>query len=296
MLPPHLIIVEEVLPEVRRRMAVLLYSEGMSQENISQLLGTSQAMVSRYLRQGSELHLDLEPMVRMITNELTAAASTGEGPEQLTDRFCVSLDRSISRGMLDDRYRSRFGREPGRACMGMLREGGRIKVLEDLEKAIVYLRKHRIPHLVPALKVNIASAIEMAEGTEDIASYPGRLPDRGGRISDPLPPEFGASRHLAPLLLAAMRSDPSLRSVISLAFNDTVRSALNESGQSFLELDRRSEKLEDLLGNHGAGTSGIVVDPGDFGIEPCLYIFGSSPLEISARAVEIEKMMGDSNV
>ena len=93
-----------------------------------------------------------------------------------------------------------------------------------------------------------------------------------------------------------MRFDPSLRSVISLAFNDPVRFALKEGGQSFLELDRRSDILEDLLGKQGSGASGIVVDPGDFGIEPCLYIFGSSPLEISARAVEIERMIGGSNV
>lgn len=296
MLPPHLIIVEEVLPEVRRRMAVLLYSEGMSQETISQLLGTSQAMVSRYLRQRTELHSDLEPMVQMITNELTAAASAGEGSEQLTDRFCLSVDRALSKGLLDARYRSRFGREPCRGCIGALKEGGRVKVLEDLEKAVSYLRTHPIPNLVPALKVNIASGVEQAESIDDIASYPGRLPDRRGKITDPLPPEFGASRHLAALLLTAMRFDPSLRSVISLAFNEKVRFALKENDRSFKELDRSSSTIEELLEKDGPGASGIVVDPGDFGIEPCLYIFGSSPLEISARAVELQRIIGGSDV
>ncbi|MGA1820285.1 MAG: thiamine-phosphate synthase family protein [Thermoplasmatota archaeon] len=296
MLPPHLIIVEEVLPEVRRRMAVSLYSEGMSQEAISRILGTSQAMVSRYLRQGTELHPDLELIVRAVTSELTAAASAGEGSGQLTDRFCLSIDMAMSRGMLDARYRSRFGREPCKACMGSLKEGGRVKVLEDLEKAVRYLSGHPIPNLVPALKVNIASGVELAESIDDIAAYPGRLPDRRGRIADPLPPEFGASRHLAAVLLTAMGSDKSARSVISLAFNEEIRSALEKGNQTFQELNRTSSTLEELLKREGPGEGGIVVDPGDFGIEPCLYIFGSSPLEVSARAVEIQNMIGGNDV
>ncbi|MGA1792511.1 MAG: thiamine-phosphate synthase family protein [Thermoplasmatota archaeon] len=296
MLPPHLIIVEEVLPEVRRRMAVSLYSEGSSQEAISQLLGTSQAMVSKYLKQEPDLHPDLEPMVRVVANELTAAASAGEGSEQLTDRFCLAVDRAVSGGMLDPRYKSRFGREPCKACMGSLKEGGRVKVLEDLEKAVLYLRTHPIPDLVPALKVNIASGVERADSIEDIASYPGRLPDRRGRITDPLPPEFGASRHLAAVLLAAMFFDPTIRSVISLAFNEDIRSVLKEDNQVFQELDRMSSKIEELLEKNGPGANRILVDPGDFGIEPCLYIFGSSPLEVSARAVEIQGMIGGNDV
>lgn len=293
--PPHLIIVEEVLPEVRRRMAVFLHRDGMSQEKISQILGTSQAMVSRYLRQRTDLHPDLEPMVRAITNELTAAASAGEDPEQLTDRFCLSVDRAVCRGMLNARYRSRFGREPGKACIGSFKEGGRVKVLEDLEKAVRYLGNHPIPDLVPALKVNIATGVEPSKGLDDIASYPGRLPDRKGRITNPLSPEFGVSHHLAAALLAAMVSDPSIRSVISLAFNDNIRSVLKKGNQTFQELDRSSSTLEGLLKKMGPGEGGMVVDPGDFGIEPCLYIFGTSPLEVSARAVEIQEMIGDGD-
>ncbi|MGA1873433.1 MAG: thiamine-phosphate synthase family protein [Thermoplasmatota archaeon] len=287
-----MIIVEEVLPEVRRRMAVSLYSEGMSQEYISGLLGTSQAMISRYLRMESELHPDLVPLVDILSKEMTAAAQAGEDQEQLTERFCLSVDRSMSLGMLDARYRSRFGREPCKACMGSYKEGSRIKVLEDLEKAVRYLSTHPIPGLVPALKVNIASGVDEAKNTGDVASYPGRLPDRGGRITEPLNPEFGASRHLAAVLIAAMASDPSVRSVISLAFNDGIRAVLKLGNQRFQELDRSSSTIEKLLEMNGPGKSGIVVDPGDFGIEPCLYIFGASPLEVSARAVEIQNMIG----
>ncbi|MBN1390268.1 MAG: hypothetical protein JXA22_06475 [Candidatus Thermoplasmatota archaeon] len=273
-------------------MAVSLYTEGRSQEMIACIIGISQAMVSRYLRQQSELHYDLGPIVDTISLELCAAASTGEGPDELTDRFCRILDRQISLGMLDDRYRSRFGREFSRHLTGWTREGGRVRVLEDLEKAVEYLRSHPIPGLIPALKVNIACGTQGASCLHDIASYPGRLPDRNGSLTEPRPPEFGASRHLASVLLAAMGRDASITSVISLAFNGPARSALAQGNIEFLQLDRSSGSIQELLSREGAGEYRMVADPGDFGIEPCLYIFGASPLETAARAVDLQKRIG----
>ncbi|MBN1539465.1 MAG: helix-turn-helix domain-containing protein [Candidatus Thermoplasmatota archaeon] len=292
---PHLIIVEEVLPEVRRKMALYLHKDGMSQERIAGLLGTSQAMVSRYLRRRSELHADLEPIVGQVSMELSAAASMGEDPDQLTERFCRTLDRCISMGMLDSRYRSRFGRDPPAYFKVYRSESGRAAVLDELERAVEYLMSHPIPDLIPALKVNIAGGPAGARDLNDIASYPGRLPDRNGRLTQPSPPEYGASRHLASVLLSAMRYDPSITSAISLAFNVPVRSAMACGENDLVQLDRSSGSIHELLQREGPGKNRMVADPGDFGIEPCLYIFGASPLETAARAVELQNRIGDNN-
>ena len=294
MLPPHIIIVEEILPEVRRRMARSLYEEGMTQGRIAILLGTSQAMVSRYLGQTGSTPEELIPIVERLSRELIVAASAGDGPEELTDRFCLIVDRCISDGLLDERYRTRFGREPCRICMGNDPEkGGRIQMLEDMRTAVQFLRSHSIKDLIPALKVNFAYGTVNAVSEQEVVSFPGRLPDRNGMIQEPMPPEFGASKHLASVLLSAMKNDRSIRAVISLAFNEKVKTAVKGLNPAPQIIDRSEAGLIELLERKGPGDSGLLVDPGDFGIEPCLYIFGSSPLDVVSVAVDLQKRIGD---
>lgn len=296
MLPPHIIVVEEVLPEVRRKMARALYSEGMSQENIAQIIGTSQAMISRYLSLDREPIEDILSVVERVSRELVVAVLAGAGPEEITERFCITMETIISEGHLDKRYISRFGRAPCRSCMGPTSDGGgSFSMLEDLNTAVRFLRSHPIPDLIPALKVNIAYGSEGGKEIQDVASFPGRLPDRGGMVQEPVPPEFGVSKHLASALLSAMMGDSGKRAVISLAHGEKLEKALKMNGKSFLLLDRSKEGLHDLLERSGPNDMTFVVDPGDFGIEPCLYIFGGSPLEVVSLAVEVQKRISDIN-
>lgn len=296
MYPPHIIVVEEILPEVRRRVAISLYREKMPQEKIAAVVGTSQAMVSRYIRQDSSPPKELVSLIEKVSRELIVAALAGNGPAEITNRFCMVVDRCISEGMLDERYRTRFGREPCRICMGTDPDGSeRIRMLEDMGTAVHFLKTYPITDLIPALKVNLAYGIPNAENEQEVASFPGRLPDRNGRIQDPMPAEFGASKHLASVLLCAMKNDHNVRAVISLAFNMKVRTALDNSNAGYLVMDRSETDLRELLERHGPGDKGLIVDPGDFGIEPCLYIFGSSPFDVVSLAVGLQKRIGDIN-
>ncbi len=296
MLPPHIIVIEEILPEVRRKMARSLYSEGMSQEKIAKYLGTSQAMVSRYLKEERLSINEISSVVNRVSRELTVAVLAGAGPDEITERFCNLMEISISKGFLDDRYRKRFQRDPCRACMGpMSNIGDRANVSEDLLTAVRFLISHPIPDLIPALKVNIAYALEGAEEIEDVASFPGRLPDRNGRILEPLPVEFGGSKHLATALLSAMAGNSNIRAVISTGYREEMKSLLSELGIEHVALDRAKEELTDMLKRSQPGDIKCVTDPGDFGIEPCLYIFGTSPLEVVSMVVEIQNKIGEKN-
>jgi predicted fused transcriptional regulator/phosphomethylpyrimidine kinase/predicted transcriptional regulator len=296
MQPPHILVVEEILPEVRRRVARSLYAEKMSQSRIAEILGTSQAMVSRYLKQNSSPPKELLPILEQVSRELIVAAAAGDGPEEITDRFCKVVDRCISEGMLDERYRTRFGREPCRSCMGTATAGNvRNEMLEDLNTAVEFLKSRSIKDLIPALKVNIAYGIQGAKSEQEVASFPGRLPDKNGRILEPMPPEFGASKHLASVLLSAMKSDRNIRAVISLAFNERIKASFEGSDLILQVMDRSDADILELLERKGSGDSGFTVDPGDFGIEPCLYIFGSSPLDVVSVAVDIQKRIGDTD-
>ncbi|MEA3559054.1 MAG: thiamine-phosphate synthase family protein [Candidatus Thermoplasmatota archaeon] len=283
---PQIIIVEEVLPEVRRRTARALYGSGWSQSRIAGLLGTSQAMVSRYLKEPGRIAPSLERMVDRISQEIEVAALANASKEDLVDRSCMVIETSMRRGDMIDRYRERFGDLKVRSCYG---SGGsvpsRVRVLEDLQLAVLYLMEAPITDLVPAVKINIAYAFEGASSRDDVAAFPGRIPDSNGRMLRPLPPEFGASDHLAGVLLAAVESTPWIGAAMNLRVTDLIVKIIRE-------MEGTREMVDDgQINKERSGEEQVLfsVHPGDFGIEPCLYIFSGSPLTLVRFAVKLQE-------
>ncbi|MFW3145830.1 MAG: thiamine-phosphate synthase family protein [Thermoplasmatota archaeon] len=288
MLPPHIVVTEEILPEVRRRMAMSLYSRGMSQTVIAQLLGTSQARVSKYLKEETRLPASLEELVDTISKELETAAIAGSGRSELTDRFCGLLESCMAEGMLRERYTERFGEGSCRCCYGTTGAGSsRSIVLEDLALAVEFLKGEPIPRLVPALKINIAYALPGASSPMDVASFPGRIPDRNGILMDPYRSEFGASKHLAGKLIEVIRGGGDLRAVISLRYDEDVGALLEKMGCGKDLVKSEGGGKKSAVGKRTWDPDTVMVDPGDFGIEPCLYIFGRTPLEVARKAAEL---------
>jgi hypothetical protein len=141
--------------------------------------------------------------------------------------------------------------------------------------------------------VNLAYALEGAASREEVASFPGRLPDVEGRFREVRGPEFGASHHLSSILLSALRSDRRNRAVINLRFSPQVSSALRKLGWEYTTLEKGRGKGKDGPPKVVTGKDQLVVDPGDFGIEPCLYIFGASPLEVVSRTYDLNNALTD---
>ncbi|MCU0799768.1 MAG: hypothetical protein MUC62_08880 [Candidatus Thermoplasmatota archaeon] len=292
MLPPQLIICEEVLPQVRKMLAKELYASGSSQSEISLKLGTSQAMVSKYLKDKDGPTASIRPMVTRMTRELAAAAISGEDVIGLTDRFCRSVDLCMAEGMLAERYRERFGTEPPSCCFGPTGPmTERSRLLDELSSAVLFLKARPIPGLIPAVKLNIAYALPGAGTKDQVASFPNRLPDHKGTIGEPRPPEFGASNHLSSVLLAASKGRPGISAVMNTRSGPDVMNAIRKMGEEASVLDRKEHTLEEFLSEPGTLEGDLVIDPGDFGIEPCLYIFGPSPLEVVHRAFEVHRAL-----
>lgn len=64
---------------------------------------------------------------------------------------------------------------------------------------------------VPNVGTNARTALPDATAATDVAAVPGRLYAIGGRVKVPRNPEFGASKHVAEAVLAAMAVDPEVR-------------------------------------------------------------------------------------
>ena len=282
---PELIISEEVLPEVRRKLAGSLRNRGWSQSSIASILGTSQAMVSRYLKEDHEIPGPISEMVNVITMDLEAGALSGEDLDDLSIRFCSSVRRCMGSGLLSARFQERFGSRPHMFCFNdRSGPGSRSDVIKDLESALSLLTGQDLHSVTPALKINIAQAIDGAKSVEEVASFPGRMVDREGVIKGAQPPEFGVSKHLAQVLLYAMEGDTSVRSVASIRFSGTVQRMFEPDDMEMIDRDSSSLKrvMIDVSGKRA------VADPGDFGVEPCLYLLGTSALEVAMMMIDLQ--------
>ena len=137
---------------------------------------------------------------------------------------------------------------------------------------------------MPAVGMNIAACTKHATRVEEVAAYPGRMTLVEGMLRRHETPMFGASNHLANLLMQVRKSDPSKTAILNLR-PPTVGGMVDQG-----DLDYISYELDFELGTAPKGElaphSGqldIIIDEGAFGWEPSLYILGSSTMEVVER-------------
>jgi hydroxymethylpyrimidine/phosphomethylpyrimidine kinase len=85
----------------------------------------------------------------------------------------------------------------------VLREMERYRVIQELRRAMVLLRQEKIGSLIPEVSSNLGYALPYAEGPGDVAAFPGRIVRFGESVVSVGDPEFGASQHIASIILTA---------------------------------------------------------------------------------------------
>ncbi len=269
MIPPCMEINRKVLPEVRRRAALILKERGYGQNEIAEGLQVTQAMVSKYMkakpkRMGEEMEDSVESMAR----ELAEGIISGKGRAELIESFCGSCFRMRESGS----FCSVHNVKDCRVCMnirGIQEAGDRADAIRDVESAIPMLEGIN-PGLIPEVRVNIARAIENPQGINDVVAIPGRMVEIKGRLRALTRPEFGASRHLSGKLLRVMSEREDVFAVINILFNEEIGTAIELAG------------LKDE----------VIIDRGDFGREPCVYVLGRSATEAASRVMLLSEMVG----
>lgn len=252
--------------------------EGLSQARIAEHLGVSQAMVSRYLRMRGK-----------------------PPPGSSADAFRAIIDRSVA-SVLEEEARGRLPpwcplcvetgpRGPDaslagpeeclRGAMPSGKDESRM-VLENLRTAAARVERGAFAPLAPEVYINLAMSVPDARDRRGVAALPGRLVEVRGRVRAVSEPEFGVSGHLSDLLLDVQRTHPVLRAVMCLRDSKEIRSAMRAAGLAALVLRRRNGAL--VAKPPKSARFDVLVDPGDFGVEPITYVFGTTALETVEKA------------
>ena len=181
----------------------------------------------------------------------------------------------------------------------VLRKMERYRVVQELKKAIAQLRDERVGHLIPEVSSNLGYALPYAEGIEDVAAFPGRIVRMGDSIATQGDPEFGASRHIARIILTVMANHPEHCAAMNIRYSKENVVRLRQQGFSVERFDRKREpkRIKDREGSSLEwGVSEVlrrvkrvpdfIFDEGGVGKEPMIRVLGRTPVEVVEKALK----------
>jgi hydroxymethylpyrimidine/phosphomethylpyrimidine kinase len=170
----------------------------------------------------------------------------------------------------------------------------------ELKRALAALKDGAIGHLIPEVQSNLGYALPLAAGPEDVVAFPGRIIRLNAGIAavaDPLP---GASRHIAQIILTAMKYRSGVRSAMNIRYSPEIIRKCRTLRLTVASFERADEPadvketegsslswgIDRLIGKKGA-VPDIIYDLGDMGKEPMVRVMGINPMDVAEKVLKI---------
>jgi hydroxymethylpyrimidine kinase/phosphomethylpyrimidine kinase len=192
------------------------------------------------------------------------------------------------------------GTGPTNPSAYVLREMERYRAIQELKRAVEVLKEEKIGYLIPEVSSNIGYALPQAEGIGDVAAFPGRIVRFKDSVATVGDPEFGASQHIANIILTVMKFNPEYCSAMNIRYSKGILAQLRRKHFLIGHFDRR---LEPKRVKEEEGSSlewgvkevlrkmkqvpGFIYDEGDVGKEPMIRVLGRNPLEVIQKILRV---------
>jgi len=270
------------LDRLHQDVAKDLRSKGWSQAEIADILGSTQSTISRHIQKPTIQLASSgdEAIVDAWSSELSQALnSIGPKGEIVRQRLVVEFQFKGNHTIRFDKTLTGLDLDRGQEQRALLRR---------LEWAIGRLDSKRIKHVMPAVGMNIASCNKGARDVSQVAAFPGKISIVDDKLRHHETPSFGVSSHLAGLLLQAHIMNEAKTSIINI-------NPMN--GDNKLEQKKIKQMCDQLGYSFALSSKGkisgshnkldVILDTGDFGWEPSMYILAHNPLELIDRTHQI---------
>jgi hydroxymethylpyrimidine/phosphomethylpyrimidine kinase len=192
------------------------------------------------------------------------------------------------------------GTGPTNPSAYVLREMERYQVIQELKRAGEVLKGEKIGRLIPEVSSNLGYALPFAEGVEDVAAFPGRIVRFKDSVTTYSDPEFGASQHVANIILTVMKFDPEYCSAMNIRYSRETVARLGKKGFLIGHFDRRLEPkrvkekegsslewgVEEVL-RKMKRVPDLIYDEGDVGKEPMIRVLGRNPMEVVQKILKV---------
>jgi hydroxymethylpyrimidine kinase / phosphomethylpyrimidine kinase / thiamine-phosphate diphosphorylase len=184
----------------------------------------------------------------------------------------------------------------------LYRQAARYDMLLQLEEAVAQLRGGGIAALIPEVQSNLGLALPHATMLQEVAAWEGRIVRVGGDICPVGSPRFGASRHVATIILAALRVDGQCRSAMNIRYGEDILQACRAANLRLAPLSswhkpiatpgREAPSGASGMPEAGLGVGGvpdISYECGTVGQEAMVWVHGQDALEVSRKVLMIRR-------
>jgi len=266
------------MDRLHQQLAKELKVNGWSQMDIAKALGTTQSTVSRQIMKPvTELGASAdETTIDGWARELAQSLNQfGTAANIVRQRLIFEFQFGGNQALRYDKTLTGLDLDNDQSSRALLRR---------LDWATSRLDLRRIKDYMPAVGMNIATCTSDANSPADVAAYPGRMTLVDNVLRRHETPEFGASKHLAEMLLQAMAVDGEKTAILNLR-PPTLDGMVDQGDINYI-----SDELDFALGlapkgvlEPHDGRLDIILDEGAFGWEPSLYILGPNPMDLIDR-------------
>jgi len=192
------------------------------------------------------------------------------------------------------------GRGPVNHYAPLQRELEKYEVIQKLKRAFQILSGKKIVNLLPEVQSNLGYALPFARTPEEVAAFPGRFVRAGQEILKVADPEFGASRHIAQIVLTVMGHDPEMRSAMNIKYGVEILARARKAGLRVKHFNRQDEPPQ-VKRKEGSSLSwgvqwvltrtsqipDLIFDRGDVGKEPMIRVLGRNPEEVAQKVLRL---------
>jgi len=191
------------------------------------------------------------------------------------------------------------GRVPVNPMARLYREAERSRVLDNVSKAARTIEEH--PETLPYIAevgTQVAMALPHASTRRHIAAVEGRIVKFRGAARAVGPVRFGASSHIAQVILTTVKHNPTIRAALNLHYDPKLVEAFEKLGFTASSFDRKLEPrrvkavegktlvwgVEEVVKAAGRVPDAIY-DLGEVGKEPMIRVLGTSATSLVEKVL-----------
>ncbi len=196
------------------------------------------------------------------------------------------------------------GHGPTNHLAHVLQESERYNCIQKLKAALQRLNAEKCGNIIPEVQSNLGYALPYANKAEDIAAIPGRIIRIGEETGTFGDLAFGASRHIASIILSAMKYNADYRCAMNIRFSEDIINICMSLGFDVDNFDRSDEPddtkfkegyslkwgIDSVLSKRNS-IPDIIFDRGDLGKEPMIRVLGKNPADVVDKVLSISKKL-----
>jgi hydroxymethylpyrimidine kinase/phosphomethylpyrimidine kinase len=228
---------------------------------------------------------------------ITGLLALGESPEDAVEKAKYIAWSMIQQGYSPGKGSDVLNHSSAIQIPPLLRSSEKFLVWLALKTAIETIISFLPPEYIPEVGMNFAYALPNANTRDEVCAVDGRITKHKERPSLCGTIDFGVSKHVASIVLAAMSFDTTIRSAVNIRYSKKTVELCKNIGFAVGTFDRKDEpptapSTMDWGTKHAINTLGrvpdIIYDTGSVGKEPMIRILGKDPEDVLFK---IEKLV-----